>query len=184
MRHPSNAAPTPVEGARIRYRPSMPMDKRALRTAIVARLDAELEALRERAEAIRKDATHEEARAENDKDTRGLEQSYLARGQAARFAELEEVKARLEVLPVAPFGPDDPITVGALVSVEIDGEDERDFLMVPTGGGMEIEHEGRAITLLTTTSPVGRALLRLRTDDEVEVRVGPRTREYLVLAVC
>ena len=36
-------------------------------------------------------ATHSEARPENDKDTRGLELSYLARGQAQRVAELQIV---------------------------------------------------------------------------------------------
>jgi hypothetical protein len=34
-------------------------------------------------------ATHEEAKPENDKDTRALEQSYLARGQAQRVLDLQ-----------------------------------------------------------------------------------------------
>jgi len=34
-------------------------------------------------------ATHEENKPENDKDTRALEQSYLARGQAQRVVELQ-----------------------------------------------------------------------------------------------
>src|ERR1700761_8976870 len=41
-------------------------------------------------------ATHEENRPENDKDTRALEQSYLARGQAQRVVELQDALNKLK----------------------------------------------------------------------------------------
>lgn len=51
---------------------------------LIAALERTLELL-ERAHAdAAEGATHEEAKPEDDKDTRALEQSYLARGQAQR----------------------------------------------------------------------------------------------------
>jgi hypothetical protein len=54
------------------------MNKRALIRKIVARLTGELEVYFRAAQASRAEATHEQSRAENKYDTRGLEASYLA----------------------------------------------------------------------------------------------------------
>ena len=54
------------------------MDKNALRDELVARVAEELEALERAHRAVMEAATHEEAKPENDKDTRALEQSYLS----------------------------------------------------------------------------------------------------------
>ena len=62
--------------------------KPALKAELLALLGAHLETLERAHRAACEGATHEEAKPENDKDTRALEQSYLARGQAARIDEL------------------------------------------------------------------------------------------------
>jgi len=77
----------------------VPPSKQALRDELARVLAADLD-VRERAHrAAREGATHEEAKPENDKDTRALEQSYLARGEALRIEELRaglaDVSARL-----------------------------------------------------------------------------------------
>ena len=58
------------------------MNKRALIKKIVARLTDELEVYFRAAHASRAEATHEQSKAENKYDTRGLEASYLAHGQS------------------------------------------------------------------------------------------------------
>lgn len=71
-------------------------DKAALRDELARSMAADL-AVRERAyEGARAGATHEEAKPENDKDTRALEQSYLARGEAARVEEQRTALAEIE----------------------------------------------------------------------------------------
>src|SRR5271163_799711 len=77
--------------------------KTALKDELVRILAADLE-VRERAhKAALEGATHEEAKPENDKDTRALEQSYLARGQAARIQELREGLTAVEALLLRDF---------------------------------------------------------------------------------
>ena len=53
------------------------LDKKKVRDAAVAILEEEHKKLLRLANETKAGATHEEAKAENDKDTRSLEQSYL-----------------------------------------------------------------------------------------------------------
>ena len=66
-------------------------DKKALKEELMSQLRATLDRSRAAHAAATEGATHSEARPENDKDTRGLELSYLACGQAQRVAELQIV---------------------------------------------------------------------------------------------
>jgi len=157
------------------------MDKVAVRDALVAQLRAEADKARASAEETRKGATHEESRAENDKDTRGLEASYLARGQAMRVEELEEAIVRVRVME-RPDYTDRPIGIGALVEALVDDE-ERTFFLAPAGGGEKLDIGGAAIHVLTPASPVGRGLVGKRADDELELKIAGRVRRYELLAV-
>ena len=141
------------------------------------------ERARESARKTREGATHEESRAENDKDTRGLEASYLARGQAMRVEELEEAAARLRFLDSPPGGPAAPIALGSLITVEIDGERRETYLLSPVAGGLRVGSEDAPVTLLSAASPVGRALVGKVEGDVLELRVAKALREYEVLRV-
>ncbi|HWZ89090.1 MAG TPA: hypothetical protein VNW92_09580, partial [Polyangiaceae bacterium] len=59
-------------------------DKARILSLLRARVAADLATMSAAQRAVVVGATHEENRPENDKDTRALEQSYLARGQAQR----------------------------------------------------------------------------------------------------
>src|SRR5580692_10516712 len=98
------------------------MNKRAIIKKIVARLTGELEVYFRAAHASRTDATHEQSKAESKYDTRGLEASYLARGQSKQAAELEAAIADFSKLNARPFAAGDPIGIGALVELETTGD--------------------------------------------------------------
>ncbi|MBX3246451.1 MAG: GreA/GreB family elongation factor [Myxococcales bacterium] len=165
---------------------SAPPSKRRIVDLAISRLEADLAAAQAQAEATRRDATHEEARPENDKDTRGLEQSYLARGHAQRVEDLRDAIATLRFLDLPAFGPDAPVVAGALVLVEVAADDATHlewWLVTPVAGGLTIEVDGVEVRLITPTSPVGRALLEKVEGDEFEVRVAGRVREYVIESV-
>ena len=153
----------------------MSADKAALHAELVARIAAALEAARAAHTATLEAATHEEARAENDKDTRGLEQSYLARGQAQRVEELAAELAAVEQMSLRAYGDDDAIAAGALVAASA-GASEHRYFIAPGGAG-EILAGG--VQVVTPRSPLGRALCGRRAGDETEVHVpsGKRTLE-------
>ena len=136
---------------------------------------------RERAHrAALEGATHEEAKPENDKDTRALEQSYLARGEALRVEELRQGLLAVRAMTTRSFAANEPVTVGALVVTEQDGSTAT-LLLAPFGGGARLA--GGAVQVVTPQSPLGRALLGKRAGDDCEVVLAGRTREVTVSAV-
>jgi transcription elongation GreA/GreB family factor len=133
---------------------------------------------RETAEA----ANHPEARPENDKDTRKIELSYLAQGQATRARELEATIAALLAQPPRAFGPDDAIALGALVELESGDKLER-VLLCPGGGGTSVEDEQGSVRIVTPEAPLGRALVGKTAGDEIELVVAGKKRELVVVSV-
>ena len=87
-------------------------------------------------------ATHEESKPENDKDTRALESSYLARGLARRVGELQDAATHLDALQLRTFTGAAPIALSALVIVEDDDGKSRHYFLAPGGGGVKLHLEG------------------------------------------
>jgi transcription elongation GreA/GreB family factor len=155
-------------------------DKRRVLDALIAQVRTLLAELEAAAEATRLAATHEEARPENDKDTRGLEASYLARGQAERVETLHATLARLSRLEATPLGEDDAIAVGALVRLDTETGPQH-WLVAPDGGGLSVVVDGIEIKVVTLASPAGRAAAGKRAGDGFEVRVRNQLRAYEIV---
>jgi transcription elongation GreA/GreB family factor len=153
--------------------------KAALRAELLAKLTSDLETLERAHKATVEGATHEEAKPENDKDTRALEQSYLARGQATRIDELRVGVAEVGGMPLRDY-QGKPAGLGALVTVE-EGGVESALLLAPAGGGEELA--GGAVKVVTPRSPLGRALVGKEEGEEVELAVGGKVRGLAILAV-
>jgi transcription elongation GreA/GreB family factor len=152
--------------------------KVALRDQLVGVLAADL-AVRERShKATREAATHEEAKPENDKDTRALELTYLARGEAMRIEELRTAVAETQALPCERILEGQPARLGALVVTE-EGGVETVFWIAPHGGGTKLG----AVQVVTPKSPLGQALIGKAAGDECEAMVAGRRRSIAILGV-
>lgn len=161
------------------------LDKNKLLVAIVEALSTELHGAVRSQEKTQVAATHEESKAENDKDTRAIESSYLARGQARRVIELGDAVASLSSLQLRDFSGGKPVAVSALVEVaEEDVEERKTYFLAPAGGGLRVTSEGTLVALVSPSSPLGRALLGRREGDELEVDSPQGARELSVTRVC
>lgn len=140
---------------------------------------ADLEQMTDSQKRTHEGATHAEARAEHAKDTRALEQTYLARGLASRVAELQAGLVMLEAYELGVFSEETPIAITALVDLEDDDGAQRQFLIAPFGGGRKLG-ETRVVT---AESPIGRALLSRKCGDDVVVRGPAGQRDYEIIAV-
>jgi transcription elongation GreA/GreB family factor len=158
------------------------MNKRAIIKKIIARLTDELEIYFRAAKFSRAEATHESSKAESKYDTRGLEASYLARGQSKQAAEIEAAIAEFEKLPVKRFGVDEPIELGALVELENEGENLFYFIG-PRAGGTEILHEKKEILVITPQSPLGEQLLGKKQGDQPQLILGGAKQAARILKV-
>jgi transcription elongation GreA/GreB family factor len=155
-------------------------DKQELHAELVSTITAELATAEQAYRTTREGATHEEAKPENDKDTRALEQSYLARGQAKRIEELRAGLAALERMRLAVFAEGAAVEVGAVVEL-LEESGPTTVLIAPCGGGSKLAKG--AVQVVTPQSPLGRGLLGKRQGDECELAVGGKTRQIVLARV-
>jgi transcription elongation GreA/GreB family factor len=158
------------------------MNKRALIKKIVARLTDELEVYFRAAKASRAEATHEQSKAENKYDTRGLEASYLARGQSKQAAEIQGAIAAFEKLDARKFGVGEPIDVGAFVELELNGE-KNAYFIGPRAGGTEVLHDKREVLVITPQSPLGAQIMGRKQGDVLKLQLGNAQNQCRVTMV-
>ena len=153
------------------------MNKAALKKELLETLQKTLDTLLAAHADTREAATHEEAKPENDKDTRALEQSYLARGQAMRIESLKAGVAALGVMSVAKC---ETARVGAVIEVEDEDGEALRYFLAPEGGGTKLKG---GVQVVTPASPLGAALTGKREGDEVELTLAGKKRVWSVAAV-
>jgi transcription elongation GreA/GreB family factor len=158
------------------------MNKRALIKKIVARLTDELAVYFRAANASRAEATHEQNKAEGKYDTRGLEASYLARGQSKQAAEIESAIAEFEKLAARQLADGEAIDIGALVELETGGEHSFYFIG-PRAGGTEVVHEKREILVITPQSPLGEQLMGRKQGDQPQLNFGGAKQTARIVSV-
>ncbi len=129
------------------------IEKENVFAALVASLEQELENSIGASKDAAEYATDEEARAESQWDTQGLEASYLAAGQASQarqWAEaLETVQRSREIL----LAPKEEVALGALITCDFGGTREH-FFLAPMAGGHVVSIDGKEVTVITSHSPL------------------------------
>jgi len=87
------------------------------------------------------------------------------------------------------FAPTAKVALGALVDVRIESDDaepeERTLFVLPVGAGTEVSGPGGDgfVSVVTPSSPVGRALVGARAGDAFEIAVDGRERQWTVESV-
>lgn len=158
------------------------LDKHELLRSLLSRLTQEFERTKAQALDAAEGVTHEDNRAEGDKDMRSTEASYVARGMAQRTAQLEQAIARLSHLELTSFDGNDPIQSTALVQLR-QGSQRLFYFLLPVAGGERIAAGTTTVQSLTPTSPLGSTLLGLSVGDEAEVESPQGLRVYEVISV-
>lgn len=147
------------------------MNKAEILAAIVASLTDDLEAITRGARESAAAASDPDSKAENKYDTRTLEASYVARGQAQRVAELREAVQIFSGLSGQDFPPGAAIVSGALVALK-SAPGEELYLIGPVAGGTAVMWEGKEVLVITPQSPIGQKLLGKKAGDAVLLRPG------------
>lgn len=138
--------------------------KALLLDAIREELRAQLLRLKLAAQEAHAAATDAGSKAESKYDTRNLEASYLASGQAKQVEELAEALRLFEAFDASFIAQVDTIVMGSLIETS----DGYWFLLAPSAGGLEIFCEGREVTVLTPPSPLYQKLLGKKCGDFIE----------------
>jgi transcription elongation GreA/GreB family factor len=164
------------------YEDLPPVNKSALRTAILQELRDELARQTKAAELARDEAISEESQPENKWDTHSQEAAYLAEGQARQVIEVGKSIELYETLALPSFSAADPVALGAIVGME--GPAGAIWYFVgPRAGGLEVTVDGRKVLVITPQSPLGRQLVGKRVGESVLAPGGPRPTNLLIKVI-
>jgi transcription elongation GreA/GreB family factor len=158
------------------------MNKTLLLRKIVAGLTDNLEVLENAARASHAEATHESSKAESKYDTRGLEASYLAGGQARQAREIMDSIKLYQSLPLRDFGSDDLIDLTAVVKLEVDAAHSWYFIG-PKNGGLEVKFNEQEIMVVTPQSPLGQNLIGKKAGQRWSSKLSGSTIRYHIVKV-
>lgn len=147
------------------------MNKLLLLDAIVGDLTVSLNKSLAAAEQARATATNKENAAENKYDTLGLEAAYLAHGQSERVVQLEKDLAAYVFL-TERLKDHATVEVGSLLRLEHETGADRILFIGPASGGLVVSFAGVSVIVITPSSPLGKALLGGRVDDDVSINVS------------
>jgi transcription elongation GreA/GreB family factor len=157
------------------------MDKSLLQQQVLERLAEDLLQTEQAARAAHETATHEENIAENKYDTLGLEAAYLATGQARRAEAIRQAIAHWRQFRPRPYDAKQGIQLGALVCL-VDADDKQQQLFLgPDGGSMKLVSGTQLVQVISSESPLGRALLGKCEGDEVSLPLAPFQLQFEVL---
>lgn len=159
------------------------MDKLLLQQRVLERLAEDLLQVEQAARTAHETATHEENIAENKYDTLGLEAAYLATGQARRAEAIRQAIAHWRQFRPRPYDPSKGIQLGALVCL-VDADDKQQQLFLgPDGGSMQLVSGAQPVQVISSASPLGRAMLGKCVGDEVALQVAQTRQQFEVLRV-
>lgn len=158
------------------------MNKQLVMHRILAKLEDERDVLIRAARDSRTEATDESSKSESKYDTRGLEASYLAGGQARLADEAEQALKLVQRLALIDFELGDEITIGALVEVKAKKKSSFYFLS-PRGGGVQVEVDGQVVIVLTPQSRLGQMLVDKVAGDTFTFEQGGAEVEYRIASV-
>ena len=131
--------------------------KQTILDVIIKEVEAELERQLHANTESNAGAAYSMVNGASQRDTTGYEASFLARGYAEHAQELAKQLEELKAVEVEDFSGQE-IDVGALVEVELDG-DEDSYFLLNCGGGTEVKAEGKTVTVITPESPLGKQLM-------------------------
>jgi transcription elongation GreA/GreB family factor len=161
------------------------MDKSFLVEQLAAELRATARTAKSAMEAAASEARDGATPAEKREDARVMqENSGLARGHKARLDRASAELAALEAFAPPRLAARARVQLGAIVEVE-DGEEGRTFFLAPVGAGVELTGPGGDgfLSVVTPSSPIGKAVLGRTVGETLEVVVRGESREWTITYV-
>ena len=150
---------------------------------IIAQLKHELATALSASEDAHSTATHSENVAENKYDTLAVEAAYLAHGQSMRIVEIRESIHLYQHFKRPLFTPQSAIQLGAIVDIESDKDEIQRLFIGPAAGGLLLNSQPMAIRVITTGTPLGKALLNKSIDDEISLRINDTTQLFTIINI-
>ncbi len=129
-------------------------DKSEILDKVLQVVEGNLGVLVDSAIAAKEFSTNEESKAENKYDTRGLEASYLASGQAQRAQKLQEQIYLLKKVNLQSYSKEASVGIGSVIELHVNESLKKHLFVLPSGG-VEVHFGDIMIQTITIESPIG-----------------------------
>lgn len=151
------------------------VNKQEVLDHIISVLKSELAALTKAAHESFSAATDPDSKAENKYDTRTLEASYVARGQAQRVVDLQGAVLAFEALSAVAMPDGAATSLGALIGLQ--GSDGLShYFLGPAAGGLELTIDATEVIVITPASPLAKKLIGARLGSRLDLHPGVSVR--------
>lgn len=150
------------------------MNKPLVFEQLIATLQTTLDIAIQAANDAHNLATHEQSKPETQYDTVGLEASYLAHGQSQRVSDIKLEIDDWQRLQTRTFNHHSEVAAGALVELEDVDQQAYFYLLGNYSGGTKYKIDDKTITVVSTASPIGMALLSKQIDDQITIGRSPK----------
>ncbi|MGB0259598.1 MAG: hypothetical protein ACPGES_13180 [Coraliomargarita sp.] len=147
------------------------MDKALFYKTLIKTLESELKHAIDASKDAADYATNEEAKAESQWDTQGLEASYLAAGQADQARQWAEAIEELQAEKHELLKLKNSVALGAYFKCDFGGSEEF-FFFAGVAGGHIVPMEGHDVTVITPQSPLAGRLLGLKKGESFQLPNG------------
>ena len=113
----------------------------------------------------------------------GLEAAYLSTGQARRAEAIRQAMAHWRQFHPRPYDASKGIQLGALVClVDAEGKQQQ-FFLGPGGGSMKLASGAQLVQVISSESPLGKAMLGQCEGDQVSIQLASTRHQFEVLRV-
>ena len=157
------------------------MDKMLTLQLIIDVLQQDLDALQKAVNLAHEGATHPESKAENKYDTRGLEASYLAHGQAQRAADIAMALKNYQQFLSKATHTSDQVAIGSLLEIEDEQGASRWIWFGAEEGGLKVMSDDKLVTVVTPYSPLGKVLQGRLQGDFIVLKIEGASQEFEIL---
>jgi transcription elongation GreA/GreB family factor len=159
------------------------MNKADIVQKIIEQLNDKISVLTKSAKEAHEVATSEEFAAKSKYETFALESSYLAEGQAKRAEELREALEAYQVISNRKYSKNTPIDLTALITLEDEEGKKKTVYLGPFAGGMKLKFKSNEVTVVTPSSPLGKALVGRKQGEVFEFAIQATMVEYEISKV-
>jgi transcription elongation GreA/GreB family factor len=128
-------------------------------------------------------AVDKQSVAETQYDTLAIEASYLAEGQSKRVLEYQQALTTYQALTLPLVDKNSVVSIGCLVLLAKDLANKHWFFIGPDAGGFRYKLANQQFTVITSQSPMAKALLGKGLGDDIEIILGSKKLTDEIIAI-
>jgi transcription elongation GreA/GreB family factor len=160
------------------------MNKSELLQKVIDVLQKNIEGVERRAQTATQASIDAPGAMQSHSDTTKSQMGQIANALQKSLSEQQLAMSALQTM-ISMSRPSEAkfVEEGSLVEVTDGGSENEFYLILPAGGGIEIEDRERTILIVTPQAPIAITLMGMRQGESVEFRINRLARKLTILNI-